>query len=172
MTKKQINQNGQIVKERVVKSKEKFSHIFPVKQLQSSSAPESHSWEVNLGVESFPYLADHCFQEMIVLPGAFYVEMALAAAEEAYGGEFRVLQDLEFQTFMFLPESGTQSVHLVLSPKTNGHSSFRCYSGSRKAKQSDASQQLYVSGKILDELPSSSLKLQETMNSRPSVLDA
>ncbi len=33
--------------------------------------------EFKVGVRSLPYLADHGFQDMIVLPGSFYVELAL-----------------------------------------------------------------------------------------------
>src|SRR5688572_28378972 len=34
--------------------------------------------ELRIGIRSAPYLADHGFQDMVVLPGSFYIETALA----------------------------------------------------------------------------------------------
>lgn len=38
--------------------------------------------EFGVGVRSVPYLADHGFQDMLVLPGSFYIEMALRVDRE------------------------------------------------------------------------------------------
>ena len=40
------------------------------------------SAEFRIGVRSVPYLADHGFQDMVVLPGSFYIEMALRVDRE------------------------------------------------------------------------------------------
>ncbi|HTF14475.1 MAG TPA: hypothetical protein VK643_07380, partial [Burkholderiales bacterium] len=40
------------------------------------------SAEFRVGVGSVPYLADHGFQDMVVLPGSFYIEMALSMERE------------------------------------------------------------------------------------------
>jgi FkbH-like protein/FkbM family methyltransferase len=44
----------------------------------SRDGPGEASAQFRIGVRSVPYLADHGFQDMVVLPGSFYVEMALA----------------------------------------------------------------------------------------------
>src|SRR5206468_7679535 len=48
----------------------------------STNRPQEAAAEFRIGVRSVPYLADHGFQDMVVLPGSFYVEMALCVEHE------------------------------------------------------------------------------------------
>ena len=48
----------------------------------STDRPLETSTEFRIGVRSVPYLADHGFQDMVVLPGSFYIEMALCLDRE------------------------------------------------------------------------------------------
>ena len=48
----------------------------------STDGPLEASAEFRIGVRSVPYLADHGFQDMVVLPGSFYIEMALCVDRE------------------------------------------------------------------------------------------
>jgi len=48
----------------------------------STDRPLEASAEFRIGVRSIPYLADHGFQDMVVLPGSFYIEMALCVDRE------------------------------------------------------------------------------------------
>ena len=48
----------------------------------STDRPLDASAEFKIGVRSVPYLADHGFQDMVVLPGSFYIEMALRVDRE------------------------------------------------------------------------------------------
>jgi len=48
----------------------------------SSDRPLDAAAEFRIGVRSVPYLADHGFQDMVVLPGSFYIEMALGVERE------------------------------------------------------------------------------------------
>src|SRR5262245_6101684 len=48
----------------------------------STDRPLEASAEFRIGVRSVPYLADHGFQDMVVLPGSFYIEMALSLERE------------------------------------------------------------------------------------------
>jgi len=43
----------------------------------SRDRPREVSAEFRIGVRAAPYLADHGFQDMVVLPGSYYIEMAL-----------------------------------------------------------------------------------------------
>ena len=45
----------------------------------STDRPHETSAEFRIGIRSIPYLADHGFQDMVVLPGSFYIEMARCA---------------------------------------------------------------------------------------------
>ena len=51
-----------------------------------------------------PFLADHRVQGSVVVPGAVYVEMALAAATEAYGSNHSV-DDLVLHRAVILDET-------------------------------------------------------------------
>lgn len=60
----------------------------------TGSGNASASFTVGLG--SFPYLADHGFQDMIVLPGTFFVEMALCAHLECLHASMGTVRNVEF----------------------------------------------------------------------------
>src|SRR5881394_843187 len=47
-----------------------------------TNRPLDVSAEFKVGVRSVPYLADHGFQDMIVLPGSFYIDTALRMERE------------------------------------------------------------------------------------------
>lgn len=57
--------------------------------------PERHVWGAELGSAAHPWLADHRTLAAKALPAAVYCEMALAAAEVAFG-ETAEVRDLEF----------------------------------------------------------------------------
>ena len=48
------------------------------------------TWEAELSIVLNTFLADHRIQGSVVLPGAVYIEMALAAAHEVYGSNLGV----------------------------------------------------------------------------------
>jgi FkbH-like protein/FkbM family methyltransferase len=50
--------------------------------LFSKDRPFETATEFRVGIRSVPYLADHGFQDMVVLPGSFYIEMALSLDRE------------------------------------------------------------------------------------------
>ncbi len=47
--------------------------------------PERHAWQADVGTETQPWLGDHQVHNVAALPGAAYVEMALAAARTVLG---------------------------------------------------------------------------------------
>jgi FkbH-like protein/FkbM family methyltransferase len=57
-----------------------------------------------VGIGLFPYLADHGFQGMVVLPGAFFVEMALCVHRECLGAAMGAVKRVEFLNPVILPE--------------------------------------------------------------------
>jgi len=58
--------------------------------------------EFSISLASEPYLADHGFQGMVVLPGSAYVDMALRMERERSGSLPRVLRNLAFHTPVLL----------------------------------------------------------------------
>ncbi|HYX99686.1 MAG TPA: sulfolipid-1 biosynthesis phthioceranic/hydroxyphthioceranic acid synthase, partial [Mycobacterium sp.] len=65
--------------------------------------PERHAWEAEVGTAALPWLGDHKIHDIAVLPGAAYLEMALAAAR-AIHGETAVIRDVRFEQMLLLEE--------------------------------------------------------------------
>ena len=54
------------------------------RHFKSADPAETHFWEITLDKRALPYLDDHRIQGVAVLPASVYLEMALAAAREAF----------------------------------------------------------------------------------------
>jgi myxalamid-type polyketide synthase MxaF len=70
----------------------------------SSDSSQSRSREFKVGIRSLPYLADHGFQDMIVLPGSFYIEMALLVHREIFKETPTILLNVKFQNPVILSD--------------------------------------------------------------------
>jgi len=75
------------------------------------------TWELELNGRLLPYLPDHRIQDNVLLPGAAYVELALAAAREVFGQGSYVLESLEFRKALFLPDVSDPRLQTVLNPE-------------------------------------------------------
>ncbi|QRK05992.1 type I polyketide synthase [Archangium violaceum] len=98
--------------------------------LHASVGPGTRFWEIDLGLERLPFLADHRVQEAIILPAAAYLEMATSAAIEGFGAESPRVEDVRFSRALFLPDEGTRRVQLALTPEPGGRVSFQVSSAS------------------------------------------
>lgn len=77
------------------------------------------------------YLADHQVQGSIVFPAAGYLEMALAAAQQAFGPGPHLLEGVSIQQAMFLPsDASTRRTQLSVEPEQYGGCRFECHSTS------------------------------------------
>ena len=65
--------------------------------------PERHAWQGEVGTEALPWLKDHQINNVAVLPGAAYCEMALAAARTIIG-EASEVRDIWFEQMLLLDE--------------------------------------------------------------------
>lgn len=74
------------------------------------------SWEVHLDPAKLPYLADHKVGGAIVLAGASYLEMALAASRDYFGGGAFVVQDLDILSPVVFDAEHGRTVRLVFQP--------------------------------------------------------
>ena len=83
-------------------------------------------FEVTLGTDALPFLADHKVHGHVIVPGAALLEMASAAAAEVLGPN--VLEDVVFQEALVLPPNGGRTVQLVVSPGENESSTLRLIS--------------------------------------------
>jgi len=72
-------------------------------------------WENTLDTHLVPFLADHVVGGEVVLPGAAYVEMALAAALEAYGPGAVELENVELRHPMTFAQGKARVVRFSLN---------------------------------------------------------
>lgn len=83
-------------------------------------------FESELAADSPAYLGDYQrVQGVVVLPVAAFLEMALAAAAEAFGGSGPyALEDVEFRHPLFLPEGRARTIRVTLSVEQSGAAPF------------------------------------------------
>ncbi|WP_437759723.1 type I polyketide synthase [Sorangium sp. So ce1389] len=82
-----------------------------------SVEPGTVVFESRLSAGAPSYLADHRVHGAVVLPGAAYVEMALAAAGEVAGEGAMAVEGMEFERMLSLPDGGERAVQTVLRPE-------------------------------------------------------
>ncbi|MEE6136674.1 type I polyketide synthase [Mycobacterium sp. 050128] len=81
-------------------------HYKPVHPLLGQPVSAIHpTWEVELSATRIPFLADHQVQGSVLVPGAVYVEMALAAAAEAYGSAEYSVNNLTLHRAVILDDT-------------------------------------------------------------------
>nr|APD72049.1 type I polyketide synthase 1 [Streptomyces sp.] len=72
------------------------------------------TWEKEINPRLLPWLADHRVQGHTVLPGAAFIELALAAAREVYGEGDYTLEDLELRKALMLPSTADPRLRTTL----------------------------------------------------------
>ncbi|MBI1357398.1 MAG: SDR family NAD(P)-dependent oxidoreductase [Acidobacteria bacterium] len=71
-------------------------------------------WDLDLSRASCPYLADHRVEDLVVVPAAAYIAIALAAAGSASDRPVTSLEDLQFRQLLALPDEAAPQAQLVL----------------------------------------------------------
>jgi acyl transferase domain-containing protein/NADPH:quinone reductase-like Zn-dependent oxidoreductase/acyl carrier protein len=91
----------------------------------AASAPPSGSrtWTFSVGSALQPYLSDHRIAGRIVVPGTFYVELAMAAGREVFEAPAEV-SDLVFKQMLILGEDEEAEVRLSVVPVGPGAAVF------------------------------------------------
>lgn len=100
-------------------------------------------WENILDPRTQPWLADHCVGGAVVLPGAAYIEMALAAAREWFGGASQEIEELDIVAPVVFDGEHGRSIRLDLNPRDGG---FQIRS---RQRLSDDEWALNASGRLL-----------------------
>ncbi|BBZ25964.1 mycocerosic acid synthase [Mycolicibacterium madagascariense] len=89
-------------------------HYRPVHPLLGQPVDGVHpTWEAELSTATLPFLSDHRVQGTTVVPGAVFVEMAMAAATEAYGAAYAV-DDLVLHRALILDDACDPLVRTTL----------------------------------------------------------
>ena len=79
-----------------------------------SHAKGDSVFESTLSVSTPPYLRDHRVDGAVVVPGAHYLAMALAAAERSVGRGPHLLEDVLYHRPLVIPEGETRRLQLAL----------------------------------------------------------
>ncbi len=89
------------------------------------SARESSNilWNVTLDKRTYPYIDDHKVQGPIVFPGAGHIDLSIGAAIASFGEKFEFLEDLNFESALFLPDSG-EPPHIQIDISHDGGDYF------------------------------------------------
>jgi acyl transferase domain-containing protein/acyl carrier protein len=102
------------------------------------------SWENTLDAATVPWLADHQVGSAMVLPGAAYAEMALAAAREWLGGERFTLEGLDIVSPIVFDAGHARSLRFALNARDGG---FQITS---RERLSDDDWTLNATGRVID----------------------
>jgi FkbH-like protein/FkbM family methyltransferase len=117
----------------------------PLTGIEQPRSGDARIWSSRLDLDALPYLADHRLREMLVLPGAVFVELALAAATAAHGAPPRRLTRISFQRMLVLPEHALQPLYTALTSAADGALDVRSYSQPDAWSSPDAERLAHVS---------------------------
>lgn len=94
-------------------------------------------YETVVDKHSPPYLADHQVQGSVVVPGAAFIEQALAAVQKTFGDGAHGIRDVSIQAAMFLADEGARLVQVTVEPEAGGRSEMESYSSPADAETPD-----------------------------------
>jgi acyl transferase domain-containing protein len=94
-------------------------HYDPVHPLLGQPVSAVHpTWEVELSTAMAPFFADHQVQGSTLVPGAVYIEMALAAAKAIYGSTDYSVDNLTLQRALILDHTCDPVLRTTLNQDT------------------------------------------------------
>jgi acyl transferase domain-containing protein/acyl carrier protein len=96
--------------------------------VQSALHPGTFLWEAPVGTRLLPYMSDHRVNEMVILPAAAYIDLALGAASEAFGAGRFTIEELALKKTLFFPEDTTQRVQVAITCGEPGRATLQVFS--------------------------------------------
>ncbi|HVG32646.1 MAG TPA: beta-ketoacyl synthase N-terminal-like domain-containing protein [Pyrinomonadaceae bacterium] len=119
--------------------------------VRSAAHAGTHLWEMDLSNGFSPYTAgDGRIGANVLMPPMAYMEMALAAAEEAFGAGPYALEDMDFCEALVLPQDKALApqMQLVISGEVSTDASFQFFSLNAGASRAQSTWTLHARGKI------------------------
>ncbi len=101
-----------------------------------------------IGLAAQPFLGDHRIFDLALFPASGYVELALAAAREVLGNGPVSVRNVALSDALSLPESGTVTVQVMLTPAADGTYAFRIFSRAPAADGADEVWREHASGEL------------------------
>lgn len=94
-------------------------HYNPVHPLLGQPVDAVHpTWEVELSTATLTFLADHQVQGSVLVPGAVFIEMALAAGEATYGSADHSVENLTLRRALILDDTCDPILRTTLDQDT------------------------------------------------------
>lgn len=116
--------------------------------LSSAIHPETF-WTTEISPEIFPFLNEHRVDEIPVLPGSAYTELAVAAATEVFGPQFFQVENLVLSKALFFPKGSTSTLQATLSPGNEaGTILFQLFSRPANENEAETSWLLHAQATI------------------------
>jgi acyl transferase domain-containing protein len=94
----------------------------------NSPALKDTVYETQLSAHWPAFLDHHRIYGWVVLPSPAYIEMVLAAAEQAFSVARPALEDFTINEALLLPEDGLRTIQIILSKPQNDHVTFSVFS--------------------------------------------
>ena len=104
-------------------------------------------FETQLSIDFPTFLNDHRIYETAIFPGSGYVEMALAAAQQIFGGQNWSLADMIIREALVLPDEVGKTIQITISALEAESASFEVFSLHEDGNSSDE-WKLHASGTI------------------------
>lgn len=92
-----------------------FIHPFLQKYTQSIEDKDCIIWDLNLNKSSHPFLEGHKVEGAVVFPATGFLEIAQATANYLYGSKNVVINDVNIENPLFLPEDGELKTRLEIT---------------------------------------------------------
>ena len=105
-------------------------------------------FESRLSMTGPTFLEHHRVFQKAIVPGAAYLEMALAAGSTVLATDCLTLEDVAIQQALILEGDGTKIVQLLLTPEDAEAYAFEIFSLSAEEEGADPSWRLHISGRI------------------------
>ena len=109
----------------------------PLVSVSTEQPLEASSAKFKVGARSVPYLADHGFQDMIVLPGSFYIELALRMDCELFKRTSGVVRNATFQNPIILSAEDTV-ISVEASDRGGGRAEYLFYEADAEVERGQA----------------------------------
>ena len=105
-----------------------ISFVHPLLGHKLQSASRDTQYEIQFSDSWPPYAQDHRVYDQVVVPGAFYIEMGLAAARKETTLNQYQIEDITIQDALIIPPDKTIQTQTIVTPINIERSTFQVFS--------------------------------------------